>query len=158
MHEKPQAPAEQVAVALVTPVVQAVPALQVPFAWHDSRLRPEQRVWPGAHEPVQAPEMHVWFVQVAGALHCPTAEHVSTPFDTHCFAPGVHTPEQTPDWHHAGEVQVVPQLPQFELSVCSLTQVAAQPVKPLLHAYPQAPAEQVAVALVTLVVHATGVP
>jgi hypothetical protein len=117
-----------VAVALATPVVQAVPALQVPLAWHVCRLRPEHWVWPGAHVPVQAPEMHVWFVQVAGALHCPTDEQVSTPLLTHCLAPGVHTPEHTPDWHQAGEVHVVPQPPQLELSVCSLTHVAAHPV------------------------------
>ena len=124
----PQAPAEHVAVALVTLVVHAVPALQVPFDWHDCRLRPEHWVWLGAQVPVQAPETHVWLVQVAGALHCPADEQVSTPLDTHCLAPGLHTPEQTPDWHHAGEVQVVPQPPQLELSVCSFTQVAAHPV------------------------------
>jgi hypothetical protein len=50
-------------------------------------------VVPGAHEPVQAPPMHVSFVQSTAALHCPQASHVCTPLlvALHCFEPGVQT-------------------------------------------------------------------
>jgi hypothetical protein len=112
----------QVAVALATPVVHAVPALHVPFAWHDCRLAPEQLVCPGAQTPVHAPETHVWLLHATGAPHWPAEEQVCTPLPEHWVAPGVHTPEHTPAWHVDGDVQVAVQLPQWELSVCSLTQ------------------------------------
>ncbi|MGH7733103.1 MAG: hypothetical protein ACREOE_05210, partial [Gemmatimonadales bacterium] len=105
----------------MTAVVQAVPALQVPLAWHDSRLVPEHSVCPGAQDPVHTPEMHVWLLQATGAPHWPAEEQVWTPLPEHCTAPGVHTPEQTPDWHVDGDTQWVPQPPQLLLSVCSLT-------------------------------------
>jgi hypothetical protein len=60
-----------VADALLTPVVQATGALQLPSDWQVSRLVPEHVVWLGAHEPWQAPETQVWFEQARGAPHWP---------------------------------------------------------------------------------------
>jgi hypothetical protein len=116
----------QVAVALATPVVHAVPALQVPLAWHVCKLAPEQLVCPGAQTPVHAPDTHVWLLQATGAPHCPAPEQVWTPLPEHWVAPGVHTPEQTPDWHVDGDTHVVPHAPQLLLSVCSLTHAPLQ--------------------------------
>jgi hypothetical protein len=62
-------PPEQVAVALVTLVVQATAALQLPSDWHVSRLEPEHVPWPGAQTPWQAPETQVWFEQATGDPH-----------------------------------------------------------------------------------------
>ena len=55
-------------------------------------------------------------------------------------------------------VQTWPQEPQLPVSACSFTQAPAQGEKPPMHAYPQVPAEQVADAFGTVVVHAEALP
>lgn len=73
-----QMPAEQ------TPVVQATGELQVPVELHVSTALVEPPSapgahWtdPGAHEPVQAPATHAWFVHpVMVALQLPVLSHV----------------------------------------------------------------------------------
>ncbi len=122
LHVNVHAPPEHVAVAFVTVVVHAVAELHCPLDRQDSTPVPEHVVWPGAHMPVHAPVTHVWLVHATGALHWPVELQVSTPLPEHVVCPEVQTPEHVPDWHHAGDVHVVPHAPQFELSVCSLTQ------------------------------------
>jgi hypothetical protein len=79
---------------------------------HVSTPLPEQVVWPGAHEPVQAPLMQVWLVQAAAELHVPLDWQVCFPLPEHCTAPGVHTPVHAPDTHaeleHPAAVPHVP--------------------------------------------------
>jgi hypothetical protein len=58
---------------------QVLPLVHVPFALHDCGAFAEQLVCPGAHTPVQLPEMHVLFVHAAGAPQAPFVSHVSTP-------------------------------------------------------------------------------
>jgi hypothetical protein len=51
----------------------------VPLALQVSTPLPEHVVWLGAHTPVQAPLMHVWFVQAVAVPHAPAAVHPWTP-------------------------------------------------------------------------------
>jgi hypothetical protein len=50
---------------------------QVPLDVHVSTPLPEQVVCPGAHTPVHAPPMHVWFEHAVPAVHEPEVLHVS---------------------------------------------------------------------------------
>jgi hypothetical protein len=53
----------------------------------------------------------------------------------------------SPEAFGSDVVHALPQLPQFALSVCSLTHTLPQALKPMLHAIPQATPLQVAVPL-----------
>jgi hypothetical protein len=64
-----------------------------PVESHDCTALPEHRVWPGAHTPVHAPEMHVWLVQGCGVPHMPPTQDC-TPLPEHCIWPAEHAPVQ----------------------------------------------------------------
>jgi hypothetical protein len=97
-------------------------------------------VCPGAHVPVHAPPVHVWFVQATGCPHWPFVPHVCTPLPEHCTWFGVQTPEQAPLEHmplaHATGLPHAP-----DTHVC--TAPPAQRVCPLAHAPVSAPPESV---------------
>jgi hypothetical protein len=63
---------------------------QVPLEVHDSTLLPEHVVWPGAHSPMQAPLLQVWFTQAVTEPQDPLELHVCTPLPRHCVDWGVH--------------------------------------------------------------------
>jgi hypothetical protein len=72
---------------------------------------PWHSVWPGAHEPVQAVPMQVWFTQFTGLPNVPP-EHVSSPLPEQSVWPGVHDPEQAPPTQvDAEHVTAVPHVP-----------------------------------------------
>jgi hypothetical protein len=78
-------------------LVQGGPSTQEPvIGSHVCGVLPLHRVCPGAHEPVQTPLMHVWFMHGTGVPHPPMASQVETPFPEHCVSFITHTPLQTP--------------------------------------------------------------
>jgi hypothetical protein len=67
---------------------------QVPLALQFCGCWPLHCVWPGAHEPEQAPLTQVELVQVTELPHVPLALQVWTPLpdDEHCVVVGTQSP------------------------------------------------------------------
>ena len=136
---------------------------QAPFASHVCVSVPHfpqatGSVWPGAHDPVQAPPTHVWLVHATGEPHCPPLSHVSTPLPEHCFCPGEHGPLHTPATHVPLEhVVAAPHCPQPpHVCTCVPEHCVAPGVHTAAAAHEHAPHAQAAVHVcVPYVLHAS---
>ena len=118
--------------------MHALGELHAPLAVQVWTPLPEHCVWPGAHEPVQAPPTQVWFEQAAPEVQVPVELHVcGWLLPEQLTSPGPHVPEHAPPrqvwWLHA---TAVPQVP-FDAHVC--TPLPEHCVAPGVHTPVQAP-------------------
>jgi len=85
------------------PVPEQLPLDQLPVESHVSVSVPQlphdtEFVCPGAHTPLHAPLMHVWFGHVDVVCHIPLV-HVCALLPEHCFCPVLHDPVHIPPTH-----------------------------------------------------------